>query len=877
VKSIAEILSSLSQPSQPLGASQGVKPVSSNSDQSKSGSFADVVKQLNSQPANNGSTVSSGTPDNSNQNSNAVQTNGGESTPGSSVSQVTAFDAINVQFKETIREGSSTNQNQVQQSLAGLASAFQQMVGFLLSNPGVSADQVQNQIVSATQGAITPDAAKALVAAVQGFLQSLPPSQKSLLADESTRQNLFNQLFQGLAAGVTGAGTTNKSDSGSDGSTVSESFNLQMAFGTSSLIQNANEGQSGQTAQTGSQLFAAGVSMDEFNDNQLQASITNSVLEAAPLSASLSDLTQQEGQLLTNQASGQNTQGSSPSPLTGQDLANLLNQAQAGEVNLTSFNQNKSALSSDQLNKIANIDFNQIFNSLTQSNQNAAAEIPPVTQADTLQAPTPGLPSVLGGSDSATIETSILSMPTVVTLQNLVPRALAQGTFPNVQQAGLVNRIFQEISASFNAPALTAPAPASLTPASVTSAATLGSGNQNQAVGSGLTNEASSQTALDAAPQILNSTPASGNSDQTQDTQTFQNFLRSSVVFDAEKFTFSVDEVKAPNTTANSVPAAAGTTVNNQVPVTQGALIPANSAQSGSQPALGTIPAQTTVVPLALSTIAQPAAGTTVNQTVSAASMFTNSVIAAQTIRPVAAAGLETENLQNNNQALPTDPNVSAVQSINPILAQGVNSVTTVAEFAAIKDQTKTQDPLSVVDNSSQAAADSAALAGSGSFSQVVQANSQTQNAPINAAGIIQQFAEQISQHTSQNHTISRLSFQLVPENLGKVTIQVALVDQSVSARIIVNNQDVKDGLQNHMVDLKAALSQAGLQIDQLQVQIQGGSSNLLGQYYQYQQEGSSYRFPVGFTGSPSSAENDENAGLLGAFSQRNTLVNLLA
>jgi flagellar hook-length control protein FliK len=871
VKSISDILSSLSQPPQPLGASQGVKPVSSNSDQSQSGSFANVVKQLNAQPTNNGSTVSSGTPDNSNQNSNAPQATGAGSALGSSATQVTAFDAIDIQFTETIREGSSTDQNQVQQSLAGLASAFQQMVGFLLSNPGVSADQVQNQIVSATQGAITPDAAKALVAAVQGFLQSLPPSQKSLLADESTRQNLFNQLFQGLAVGAAGAGNSLKSNSNSDSSIVSESFNLQMAFGTSSLIQTANEGQSGQTTQSGSQFFAADVSMDELNDNQLQASITNSVLDAAPLSGGLADLTQQEGQLLTNLASGQNAQGSSQSPLTGQDLANLLNQAQAGEVNLTSFNQNKPALSSDQLNKIANIDFNQIFNSLTQQNQNN------VTQANTLLAPTPGLPAVLGGSSNAAIETSILSMPPVVTLQNLAPQALAPGTFPNIQQAGLINRIFQEISASFNAPALTAPAPASLTAASVAPAANLGSGNQNQAVGSGLTNEVSTQAALDAAPQILNSTPASGNSNQTQDTQTFQNFLRSSVVFDAEKFTFSVDEVNTPNTTVvNSAPPPTGTAVNNQVPVTQGTLPPANSPQSGSQPAAGTIPATTVVVPLALSAVTQPTAGTTVNETVSAASMFTNSVIAAQTARPVVAAGLETENLQNNNQALPTDPNVSAVQSINPVLAQGVNSVTTVAEFASIKDQAKTQDPLSVIDNSSQPAADSAALAGSGTFSQVVQANSLAQNTPINAAGIIQQFAEQISQHASQVHTVSRLSFQLVPESLGKVTIQIALVDQSVSARIIVSNPDVKDGLQNHLVDLKAALSQAGLQIDQLQVQIQGGSANLLAQYYQYQQEGSSYGSPVGSFLGLETAENDENTGLLGVLSQRNSLVNLL-
>ncbi len=873
MKSIADILSALSQPPQSLGASQGVKPVSSNSDSSQNGSFANVVKQLNSQPANNGSTVSSGTPDNSGQNSNAAQT-ASTSTPGSSVTQVTAFDAIDIQFSETIQKGPSADQNQVQQSLAGLATAFQQMVGFLLSNPDASADQVQSQIVSATQGAITPAAAKALVAAVQGFLQSLPPSQKSLLSGEAAQQNLFNQLFQGLAAGVAAAGNNNKSNPGSDDSSVSENFNLQMAFGTSSLIQTANSGASSSTTQSGSQFFGADVSMSEINDNEIQTSITNAVLDAAPLSGGLADLTQQEGQLLTNQA----PQGSGASPVTGQDLANLLNQAQAGQVSLTSSNQSQPALSSDQLNKIAAIDFNQIFNLMTQNAQNQnAALTQPVAQADTLQAPTPGLPSVLGSSNSPAIQTSILSTPTVVTLQNLAPQALAQGTFPTVQQAGLINRIFQEISASFNAPALAAPAPASLTAASVAPAANLGSGNQNQAVGSGLTNEASSQAALDAAPQILNSTPASGNPNQTQDTQTFQNFLRSSVVFDAEKFTFSVDEVNTPDPTAvSSTPVTTGATVNNQVPATQGALLPTNSPQSGSQPALGTISAPAAVVPLALSTLARPAAGTTVNETVSAASMFTNSVIAAQTARPVVAPGLETENLQNNNQALPTDPNVSAVQSINPVLAQGVNSVTTVAEFASIKDQGKTQDPLSAVDNSSQSAADSAALAGSGTFSQVVQANSQTQNAPINAAGIIQQFAEQISQHASQVHTVSRLSFQLVPESLGKVTIQVALVDQSVSARIIVNNQDVKDGLQNHLVDLKAALSQAGLQIDQLQVQIQGGSANLLAQYYQYQQEGSSYGSPVGSFLGLGTPENEENTGLLGAFSQRNSLVNLL-
>jgi flagellar hook-length control protein FliK len=469
-------------------------------------------------------------------------------------------------------------------------------------------------------------------------------------------------------------------------------------------------------------------------------------------------------------------------------------------------------------------------------------------------------------------------MPPVVTLQNLTPQALNQAAFANAQQAGLINRIFQEISASFNAPTIAAPAPASLTAASVTPAATLGSGNQNQAVGSGSGEQSTPQAHLEAAPQILNSTPASGNSDQSQDVQSFQNFLRSSVVFDSEKFTFSVDQVNAPNAPVAN-PALAGTTLNNQVPVTQGTLPPVNSPQSGSQPAPGVPSNSPVAAPLALNAASQPAAGTTVNETVSAASMFTNTVIAAQTVRPVTAPGFETENLQNNNQTLPADSTVTPVQPVGPILAQGVNSLTTVAQFSALKqDAFRAQDALAGVDNSGQSTADSAALAGSGSFAQALQANSPTaQNPPINAAGIIQQFAEQIAQNTSQIHTVSRLSFQLVPESLGKVTIQVALVDQSVSARIIVSNADVKEGLQNHMVDLKAALSQAGLQIDQLQVQIQGGSANLLAQYYQYQQEGSSYRSPVEVPGlGAGSLGNDENTGVLGVLSQRNSLVNLL-
>jgi flagellar hook-length control protein FliK len=117
----------------------------------------------------------------------------------------------------------------------------------------------------------------------------------------------------------------------------------------------------------------------------------------------------------------------------------------------------------------------------------------------------------------------------------------------------------------------------------------------------------------------------------------------------------------------------------------------------------------------------------------------------------------------------------------------------------------------------------------------------------------------------------------LAPENLGRVIVQVALVDQSVSARIMVTNSLVKEALQNHMVDLKTVLSQAGLQIDQLHVQVGGGSSNLLAQYFQYQQEGYGARLPDYGQTALDEAKTLENNGLLGAALGRMTLVDVLA
>lgn len=154
---------------------------------------------------------------------------------------------------------------------------------------------------------------------------------------------------------------------------------------------------------------------------------------------------------------------------------------------------------------------------------------------------------------------------------------------------------------------------------------------------------------------------------------------------------------------------------------------------------------------------------------------------------------------------------------------------------------------------------------------------SSTSGANFDTTSLLNQISQQMANQAG-THSVSRLNFQLIPESLGRVTVQIALVDQSVSARILVTNPQVRETLQTHMVDLKSALNQAGLQIDQLQVQVQGGGGNLLAQYYQYQQEGFGYRQPVPLapTGTEG-AQNPENSGDLGGTPVRISLVDVLA
>lgn len=267
-------------------------------------------------------------------------------------------------------------------------------------------------------------------------------------------------------------------------------------------------------------------------------------------------------------------------------------------------------------------------------------------------------------------------------------------------------------------------------------------------------------------------------------------------------------------------------------------------------------------------------------------SMTAQNVLAATVAGETAKAAIPVQTPSNANSTnAPVIADVSSVPAVQPITAQGVTQVVNNSESSAnlnvaenqtkntSADTTNLQNLIAAVNASVTTATDKT---GNSFQTAVNSVPNNNPNGSVDSAQVLSQITQQVAAQTADAKMVSRLNFQLVPESLGRVNIQVALVDQSISARIIVTNPDVREVLQQHMVDLKAALSQAGLQIDQMQVQVQGGGSNLLAQYYQYQQEGNSYRESAWTpSGSAEQVETPDNLSIFTP-SGSNALLNLL-
>jgi len=412
--------------------------------------------------------------------------------------------------------------------------------------------------------------------------------------------------------------------------------------------------------------------------------------------------------------------------------------------------------------------------------------------------------------------------------------------------------------------------------------------SQNQAILS-QSQLADQNSGIESQAQTPTQGSISTNSAQTQAINNFQNFSS------AAQFLTTTTPLTQSNISFNASPV-----VNANTGLTPLATAPNTVAPSAAiNPTQGTNVSGTPVVPnsqavavppaVSVINLVQPSSATTAAQNQNVFNQAANPGISAPPVSlaqnlsgSVASVNLFNQGTAQNQSSTTQTPLVA-----NPVQPSGtVSSITpqAVSAVAGLSESEKLQ-PVSLQDKNSladqmssqtQSAFSTNALVYTlGKNGEMQMINPAGNPVPINAQELIRQLSDQVSSKTGDLKAASSISFQLVPENLGRMTIQISLVDQSVTAKILVTNADVRDTLQQHLVDLKTSLSQSGLQIDQLQVQVQGGGASLLAQYYQFQQEG--YGSSSSSSGAADSITgNNENEGVLAPFSTRNSLVDLL-
>lgn len=96
---------------------------------------------------------------------------------------------------------------------------------------------------------------------------------------------------------------------------------------------------------------------------------------------------------------------------------------------------------------------------------------------------------------------------------------------------------------------------------------------------------------------------------------------------------------------------------------------------------------------------------------------------------------------------------------------------------------------------------------------------SQSQNrSHIDTTDIIRQIVDSIS--ISNTTEESAIELQLTPESLGRMYINVSQKNSEITARIAVSNEAVKEALQTQMVNLKEALNNSGIRVNEVEITV---------------------------------------------------------
>lgn len=106
----------------------------------------------------------------------------------------------------------------------------------------------------------------------------------------------------------------------------------------------------------------------------------------------------------------------------------------------------------------------------------------------------------------------------------------------------------------------------------------------------------------------------------------------------------------------------------------------------------------------------------------------------------------------------------------------------------------------------------------SNSFSEVLVSGDEA----INAADIVKQVIDSVK--ISQTQQLQNIEVALNPENLGKITVNVTARDGIVTARLVAENEQVKQALESQMVTLKEKFENQGIKVDAVEVTVQSHS-----------------------------------------------------
>lgn len=86
----------------------------------------------------------------------------------------------------------------------------------------------------------------------------------------------------------------------------------------------------------------------------------------------------------------------------------------------------------------------------------------------------------------------------------------------------------------------------------------------------------------------------------------------------------------------------------------------------------------------------------------------------------------------------------------------------------------------------------------------------------VDTTDIIRQIVDSMS--ISNTTEESAINLQLTPESLGRMYINVSQKNSEISARIAVSNEAVKEALQTQMVNLKEALNNSGIRVNEVEI-----------------------------------------------------------